>query len=262
MTLPDESLTYFDTQVNLRAKIAYDGTNYLGWQKTTMGPSIEESLQNVLEKILQQRLVLQAASRTDARVHAEGQVINFYCLRPKISLNRLQLSTNALLPKDITLLQIEEAPYKFHPTLDAIGKEYHYHMCYGPILLPLLRHHVWHYPYDLNIEEMKQAIPYFLGKHRFAALRNFRNDLDLEDDIRTIREITILHEPPYSLKFIIKGDHFLYKMVRNLVGTLVYVGRGKILRKEIPHILTSRNRTQAGITAPAHGLTLKQVFYC
>lgn len=246
---------------NIRCTISYDGTHYLGWQATGEGPSIESTLQAVIEKIIQHPISLQAASRTDAGVHAEEQVLNFFLEKPFLNLHNLQKGINALLPPDIVLLSLEETYPEFHPTLDNIGKEYHYHLCFHKIMAPLKRHYIWHYPYELDVTEMQRAIPFFLGTHRFAALRNSRKDLDEEDDLRTIHSITLEEIGYQELRFIVRGDHFLYKMVRNLVGTLVYVGRKKIPAEEIPDILASRDRKRAGITAPAHGLILKKVFY-
>lgn len=246
---------------NIKLKVAYDGTHYLGWQKTKMGPSIEEILENVLSQILQEELALQAASRTDAGVHAKGQIVNFIATKEIPSLQRLLVSLNCLLPKDIAVLDIEQAADDFHPTLDCISKEYHYWVCYGTAQLPHHRFYSWHYPHQLNIDAMQRTAKQLVGEHDFSTFCNFKKNSSYDHTIRRVQEITVTELPEQRVHFRIVGNNFLYKMVRNLVGTLVYVGRGKIQEESIPGILLSGDRTQAGVTAPAHGLCLHHVFY-
>lgn len=241
---------------NLKLILAYDGTAYLGWQKTEMGPSIEGSLGRVLEQILQQPIKLQAASRTDAGVHAEGQVVNFFS-EPKLSLDRLLASCNALLPSDIRILHLEEMPSSFHPTLDAKGKEYHYHICLGKVQLPFDRRFSWHFVKKVQLNWMKEAALYFIGKHDFLALTNERQ----EDNIRELYSIQIDEIGDERIRIRVAGNQFLYKMVRNIVGTLLYAGCGMISMETISTLLKKGDRKEAGMTAPAHGLILKRVFY-
>lgn len=245
---------------NIKLIVAYDGTAYRGWQKTPMGPSIESVLQHTLEQILQQATPLQAASRTDAGVHAQGQVVNFFTTKT-IQTDRLQISLNSLLPKDIAVLSIEKMDPHFHPTLDCMGKEYRYYICYGRAQLPHRRFYAWHYPYPLNQEEMQQAAHLLIGQHDFASFCNFRKNAHYAHTIREIQSIEFLNMDHEELCIRLKGNHFLYKMVRNLVGTLAYVGRGKIKVDQMRSILAAEDRTTAGVTAPAHGLFLHQVFY-
>lgn len=245
---------------NIKLVIAYDGRDYLGWQKTECGPSIEGTLQTILEQIYQEPINLQAASRTDAGVHANGQVVNYISTKEK-ELRRLQSSLNHLLPKDIVVMSIESAATAFHPTLDSQGKEYHYLICNGPVQLPHHRFYSWHAPYALDISLIREAIPFLTGTHDFSAFCNFKKNADYSDFIRTVHQIDIETISPSRLCFKISGNHFLYKMVRNIIGTLIYIGSGKIKSDDLPKILASQDRTQAGITAPAHGLFLHQVFY-
>lgn len=241
---------------NHKLLLAYEGTHYLGWQKTKMGPSIEDALEKALFQIFHYPTPLQAASRTDAGVHAEGQVVNFF-LKEERDLHRLQCSLNALLPSDIAVLNIERMAPSFHPTLDVSGKEYRYFVCNKATQLPFHRTNSWHFPYPLNLNGMRSAAHFLIGTKDFSAFSNLR----VEEGVRTLTAITIDIIEEERLCFSIQGDHFLYKMVRNLVGTLLYVGCGKIQEEDLPSILESRERARTGVTAPAHGLTLYKVFY-
>ena len=169
----------------------------------------------------------------------------------------LHKSLNGLLPKDITVLHIEEMPALFHPTLDNRGKEYHYFVCTGPAQLPFHRHFSWHFPYSLDLAAMNEAAESLCGRHDFSALTNEKQ----EDNTREIFEIKIEPLASNRLKIRVSGNHFLYKMVRNIAGVLLYVGCNKISSQEIPQILQSQDRTRAGVTAPAHGLILHRVLY-
>lgn len=244
---------------NIRLTIAYDGTNYLGWQKTKMGPSVQEALEKAIEKILQHKVRLQAASRTDAGVHATGQVVNFFTSRHDLNLNKLLIGINSQLPKDVVAMDIEETADTFHPTLDNAGKEYHYNLCYGAIMLPHHRLYTWHYPYPLNLDLMRQATEIIVGERNFKAFCNAKKNEKYGDHVRNITSIKIIDLPHFHIRFEIKGRNFLYKMARNIVGTLVYVGCGKINIDDLNKILDSTDRTLSGITAPAHGLFLHQV---
>jgi tRNA pseudouridine38-40 synthase len=246
--------------MNLKLILAYDGTRYLGWQKTKLGPSIEETLERALAQILQEPIFLQAASRTDRGVHAEGQVVNFITLKDALDIKKLHKSLNGLLPKDISVLSIEQALDSFHPTLNAKGKEYHYHLCLQPIQLPHNRYYSWHLRYPVNTPLMQKGAEIFLGSHDFSAFCNERSQQD-SDRVRTLSHLELISVSEGRLKCILIGDSFLYKMVRNLVGTLVYLGYGKLSLDSLPKILSERDRRQAGITAPAHGLVLKRVIY-
>lgn len=221
-----------------------------------MGPSIEESLEKALFQIYHIPIELQAASRTDAGVHAEGQVVNFRLQTPP-DLYKLQKGLNALLPKDIAVRDLALATENFHPTLDASSKEYRYFICNDFVQLPFHRKFSWRFPYPLDLEAMQRAIRHLLGEHDFSAFSNLR----VENGVRILSAIEIIPLPERRLCFSIKGNHFLYKMVRNLVGTLVYVGCGKLLPEDLPAILKSKDRKRAGVTAPAHGLILSHVFY-
>lgn len=246
---------------NIRLKIAYDGSKYLGWQRTKIGLSIEETLQNALEIVFQYPLILQAASRTDAGVHAKGQVVNFLIPRSDLNLNKLLHNLNNLLPKEIVGLEMRETHENFHPTLDCIGKEYHYHICFGSIQNPLHRLYSWHYPHPLDINLIKLAGKAIEGKRDFSVFCNNIKTCKYDDFIREVSQIEVIELAEQRLRLVIKGHNFLYKMVRNIAGTLAYIGSKKIDLDQLTHILESQDRTLAGMTAPAQGLVLAEVFY-
>lgn len=230
-----------------KAILSYDGTSYFGWQKTKAGPSIQEELEQALCKITGERVIPEAASRTDRGVHAEAQVVQF-SLKKEMPLHRLQRGLNAILPPSIRILRISYE--NFHPTLDALGKEYNYKLDLNPVQDPTQRLYSWHIHYELDFSKIEQAAQCLIGTHDFSA---FANEPP-KDPICTIESIVFSQ----SL-FKIIGNRFLNKMVRNLVGTLVYIGSDKL--QEMDAILTSKDRKRAGVTAPAHGLYLHQVFY-
>jgi len=242
---------------NICLQLAYDGEPFFGWQKTEAGPSIEEALQTVLEQILQEPIKLQAASRTDRGVHAEGQVVNFMTNKEP----PLKISLNRLLPSSIRVLEVKVMPPSFHPTIDATGKLYTYCICFGPTQLPFHRHFSWHVPPLLDLEQMQKAATYFIGEHDFSAFCNVHENLKYPHKRRRIDQIEFISLGENRIQIAICGNHFLYKMVRNLVGTLVHVGEGRLNADAIPDILASKKRIEAGVTAPAHGLTLKMIYF-
>lgn len=241
---------------SIKCEIAYAGTHYYGFQKTSMGPTIEEELEKALSQILQHPITIQAASRTDRGVHAEGQVIQFTTSKTP-NLHTFYASLRSLLPPDIVPLKLELVSPTFHPSLDSLGKEYHYFLCENEAQLPQNRDYSWHVHTPLNIADMQKASRLLIGTHDFSSFTTLAYD----DPIRTLKHIGIkpIEEGRYLIS--ITGDNFLYKMVRNLVGTLVHIGQGKIPLSNLPHILKSQDRRLAGVTAPPHGLFLKRVFH-
>lgn len=242
---------------NIQLLLSYDGTSYKGWQNTNEGPSIESSLKCALETILQESINLQASSRTDAGVHAHGQVVNFFTSKRPPEVVRI----NSLLPKDIVVREIQEMPFNFHPTLNISSKEYHYWICLGDYQLPHYSRYSWHIHTPLNLEAMGQAALFFIGEHDFKAFTNRKKNESYETTIRTVHSLEIVQHSENRLQIVVKGPHFLYKMVRNIVGTLVYVGQGKLSPEDIPVIFSSRQRACAGITAEARGLTLWKIAF-
>jgi len=236
---------------NFRLKLAYDGTRFFGWQKTPDGPTIEEELQKVLEKILQQKIKLNAASRTDRGVHALSQTVNFKAFKAPSF-----ISINRLLPPDMALLEIKEVPLNFHATLCAKSKTYRYEMTSAPFQMPCKRWYEWHYPANLDLELMQAAAKLLIGKKDFQALTNYRSYDLYAHTVRDVYAITVDETSPQSYRFTLTGESFLYKMIRNLVGLIVWVGDKKISLREVQALLDSKDRRKAGISAPACGLTL------
>ncbi len=240
---------------NIKLIIAYDGSNYLGYQDNQTGETVESSLRAALEKILQEKITLQAASRTDKGVHANGQVINFFSSKA-IELDNLIFRLNQCLQKDIRVLDAKKMPTSFHPTLNAKAKTYIYYINTQKVCSPHLNKVSWHIFKDLNIEAMKVSAKHFIGEKDFQA---FTNRVE-ENNTREILDIQLTYKN--SLIIVqIYGVSFLYKMVRNIVGTLLYVGLDKFKTDDIKNILASKDRKQAGPTAPAHGLFLDSVEY-
>lgn len=236
--------------------LSYDGGPYFGWQKTRMGPSIQEMLEKALFQLAQETCKPEAASRTDRGVHAEGQVVQFY-LKKSFSPFALKQALNAHLPVQIRVLEAQEIDSAFHPTLDASHKEYHYNLCLGPVQLPFYRLYSWHFPRPLDFEKMQQASFDLLGTHDFSALANEKE----ENPICTLEAIRFVSLPEERLQIQMVGNRFLYRMARNLAGTLVYIGCGKLSETIVPSLLAGKKRKEAGMTAPAHGLCLHRVFY-
>jgi tRNA pseudouridine38-40 synthase len=244
---------------NIILILSYLGTEFAGWQKTAFKMSIEQSLENALERILREKPKLQAASRTDAGVHAKGQVVNFFTENP-IDLTLLQRALNGTLPKEISVLSIEATTLCFHPTLDCIKKEYHYTICNSRVQLPIYRLISWHVPQELDLEKMRFAATSLLGSHDFSAFCNERKRYD-RNPVCQLDAISLQELPHNRLCLTVVGDHFLYKMVRTIVGTLVDVGKGKRHAEDMAEILKNKERKIAGVTAPAHGLCLFKVYY-
>jgi tRNA pseudouridine38-40 synthase len=246
---------------NIILEVSYDGTKYFGWQRTQAGPSIEEELCKVISQIVQHEVQLQAASRTDRGVHARGQLVNFFTPK-KLNLCRFKKSVNGLLPDDIVLQSVEVAALQtFHPTLDAKGKEYHYHIAWGRGIVPYFSSFTWNIAYPLDLHLMQRGAQLLRGKHDFNSFCNFRKNLKYSHTVRNLFRLDIIEEEPERIRIELQADTFLYKMARNLVGTIVYCGLGKIDPKNLETIVKARHRIHAGITAPAHGLILHKVFY-
>jgi tRNA pseudouridine38-40 synthase len=251
---------------NIKLVMEYDGTNYAGWQSQNrrrpqaagrrLG-TIQETIEKTLQQILQEKIKLIASGRTDAGVHARDQAANFNT-NSNISLERLQRALNGLLPQDIAVNRIEEADLDFHSRFSAKAKTYRYTILNRKYRSALLRNNVYFYPHLLDLNLMQKEAREILGKHDFKAFQ--AADKKARNPVKTIKKIKI--SKTGDLIYIdIEADGFLYNMVRNIVGTLIEIGRGKFPKGSLKKILLSKNRKMAGPTAPARGLCLVKIKY-
>lgn len=248
------------SQFNYKLLIAYDGTQYGGWQVQPNATSIQELIGEAIKTILQVPVTLIGSGRTDAGVHANGQVAHFKCDK-ELDLLRFLGSLNGLLPRDIRILDMEKVPLDFHSQRSAISKTYHYHLCLDRVQDPFCRLYSLHIREDIDIDLLKQAASHFVGKLDFTSFSNESAEgCAARNPVRTISRVEIVPEE-HGLRIELEADGFLYKMVRNIVGTMLEVTRGKRDISEIPRIFAARDRRQAGQAAPAHGLFLHHVVY-
>ncbi len=241
--------------------ISYDGTSYSGWQIQLNHSSIQEHIQNALRKILQNPTIsIIGSGRTDAGVHAIGQVA--HCkLECPIDPQKLLWSLNGLLPPDIRIKNLKEAPPTFHAQHDAVTKEYHYRLCINRTANPFQRLYSWHIPRKLDISLMKQGASLFIGTHDFTSFTNqVYAGSAAKNPIRHLSRLDVVSSAE-EIRLEFEGNGFLYKMVRNIVGTLIEVGSGKINLSDIPTIFAAKDRSKASAAAPPHGLCLIKVTY-
>lgn len=241
--------------------VAYEGTNYSGWQTQKTGVGVQQVIEAAVKKIFPGAGPLCSSSRTDTGVHAVGMVAHVDIPRIQFRMvpEKLALALNALLPPDIRIVEAGSVSDDFHARFDATGKEYRYFVWNHSTMNPLLRLQAWHVPRKLNLAAMKSAAKHFLGRHDFRSFAANRN-YETENTVRRLRRCDLKRSGDL-ITFTIVGDGFLYKMCRGIVGTLVQIGEGKIGQNEIRKILACKDRRAAGMTAPAHGLVLQQVFY-
>lgn len=238
--------------------ISYDGSGFSGYQVQPNKRTVQSQIEAVLAKIHKgSHVKISASGRTDAGVHAKGQVIHF---DSPLSLpeEKWELALSSMLPDDISVLSVEAVDSSFHARFNAIGKEYRYFLYQSAKRDPFQRNYAYHYPYPLNLAAMKEACTYLLGTHDFSSFCSARTEV--EDKVRTIEAIEILQEEK-RLCFRFVGNGFLYNMVRILVGTLIEVGSGKRRSEDIVEILEKKDRRFAGKTAPGQGLYLWKVDY-
>jgi tRNA pseudouridine38-40 synthase len=249
---------------HIRLLVEYDGTGLCGWQRQDNGPTVQGHLEDALGTLLTHEVAVTGASRTDAGVHARGQVASFRTER-RIPLHGIRRGVNSLLPGAIAVAEVSEAPDDFHPRFSATGKHYRYLLHTRPERSPRWRDRAWHHPAALDLGAMRQAAAVLIGEHDFAAFR--AAGCTAKRTVRRIDQIEIAELPgelPGDAGLVavdVRGNAFLRNMVRIVVGTLVEVGRGRRSVGQVAEILASRDRTRAGITAPAHGLELICVRY-
>jgi tRNA pseudouridine38-40 synthase len=238
--------------------IAYDGSGFSGYQIQPNGRTIQGELEAALKKLHKGTNVkVTASGRTDAGVHAMGQVIHFDSPL-EIPDDKWPTALNGLLPNDISLQKTEKVPPEFHARFSAAGKEYRYKMYTSAYRSPFKHLYECHYPYVLDLEAIEAAIQPLIGTHDFTSFCSAKTEV--VDKVRTIHSIQF-NQKNEEMEFIFKGNGFLYNMVRILMGTLLDVGTGKKAASDMKGILAQKNRIYAGKTAPAEGLYLWKVYY-
>lgn len=242
---------------NLRITVEYDGTNYFGWQSQLGGGTIQQKLVGAIAAVTSQVVVLYGAGRTDAGVHALGQVANFRT-RSQIPEDRFPHALNAHLPRDITVLRCEEVAPDFHAQFDAIGKLYRYRILHRPVPGALDRNRCWWIHTPLDLDAMREGARHLVGVHDFRAFGTHSGRR--RSTVREITSLDIARDGDY-IQLDVAGTGFLYNMVRTIVGTLWLVGKSALPPAGVAEILASRDRRRAGPVSPAHGLYLMRVFY-
>lgn len=238
--------------------VAYDGTDYCGFQRQRPGQvSIQQRLEEALERLLGKPVRVVGAGRTDAGVHAGGQTVMFRT-DLQMPVERVPFAMNRYLPPTIVVTGARPVPEGFHPRFSARSKVYRYTIWRGPFPSPFYRRYAWHRPEALSAAAMSQAAGYLVGRRDFAAFQAAGRPA--RDTVRTMWRCDI-EEAGHRLVVRLEADGFLYKMARGIVGTLVEVGRGRWAPQRVAEILLSRDRRQAGPSAPPHGLCLEAVRY-
>lgn len=246
----------------IKLTLAYDGTHFNGWQiQSNNQRTVQGEIKKALKEFLNEDVTLIASGRTDTGVHAQGQVAHFKS-KSKQDITEIQKSLNALLPEDISAINIEEVSKNFHAQYDAKLKTYRYQIFNSPHRNPYYRSFYLHYPHTLSVRRMREAAKDLIGKKDFKSFQSKDSSKPhrQEDTIRTITQCAI-NKKGDCIDITITADGFLYKMVRNIVGTLIDVGSKKLETDSIQTILSLRNRQFASSTAKANGLSLMDVQY-
>lgn len=249
---------------NIKLLISYDGTDYSGWQRQRHDRTIQGEIENCLALMTREKVSLHGAGRTDAGVHAEGMVAHFET-RSTISCYAFLRGLNSMLHGAIRIIDAVQVDLDFHARFSATGKCYQYTVYTGEILPPHLRLYNVHITDKLHLPAIRDCLKIIEGTHDFSSFENSgsrdKSNCSGRGAVRTIYHTKLAEDLPLQLHFQFTGDGFLRNMVRNLMGTLLEVGRGKLSVEDFSEILRAKNRTMAGATAPAHGLFLKEVLY-
>ena len=248
---------------NLKIVLAYDGSDFAGWQVQPDSATIQGTLASAIGRVTGEKVLPQGSGRTDAGVHALGQVATC-ALESPIPAKNLLKALNDLLPPSIRLRSVSEAQPEFHARKSARGKTYRYRIYRGAICPPFLARYVWHHPYPLDENAMQQASALVMGEHDFTSFAAVDPERGREEDgVSNVRRISASgwQREGEELIYTVWGSGFLHHMVRNLVGTFILVGKGTLRPAEITRILAAKDRSAAGATAPAHGLYLVSVEY-
>jgi len=241
-----------------RLSIAYDGTDFFGWQAQPHKPTVQGALEAALKRLTGEGIRVHSCGRTDAGVHARAQVAHFDLARPRVAA-KLQQGLNALLPESVRVSDLRRTRADFHARYDAQGKEYRYAIWNSPVMSPLHRHQAIHVRKPLDLAAMRRAAAMLIGRHDFAAF-SANPHRDIGGTVRTLWRLEVRRQGRLVVISVL-GDGFLYKMVRSLAGHLLRVGLGKVPAEETPALLSIRRRTARVETAPARGLCLWKIHY-
>jgi len=247
---------------NFKIILAYDGTEFCGWQVQPDTPSIQATLASAIGRVSGEKVLPQGSGRTDAGVHALGQVASF-ALASAIPPANLVIALNDVLPPSIRVLDCVEVAPGFHARKSATAKTYRYRMYRKDICPPFLARYVWHYPYPLDFDAMKKAAVLVEGEHDFTSFAAVDPERGGEEKISNVRTVfsSRMSAAEDEFRYEVRGNGFLHHMVRNLLGTFVLAGKKTIEPEDVSRILGNRNRSAAGATAPACGLYLVSVEY-
>ncbi|MBR3947812.1 MAG: tRNA pseudouridine(38-40) synthase TruA [Clostridia bacterium] len=242
---------------NLKLILRYDGSTFHGWQMQDNAITVQECVSEAIERILSKKVTIYGCSRTDSGVHANTFCCNFKTHTDK-DCEAIRKGIDAVLPQSIAVLGCEDVPLDFNARFSCKGKEYIYKIWNSNVKNPFLTNYALHYPYYLDAEMLDKEVKSFIGTHDFSAF--CAAGATTLSNVRTVTDCSVKREGDL-ITFSVTGDGFLYNMVRIMVGTAIYIGRGKIPKGSIPDIIKSKDRTKAGITAKPHGLYLNKVYY-
>ena len=237
--------------------VEYDGTNYAGWQRQENSLAVQQVVEDALSKLTKEKIVIHGASRTDAGVHALGQSAHFKT-ESKIPADKFSYALNTILPPDVRIRESRQVPDDFHARFCSKGKRYRYLFHAHPHASTINRLTRAHIIYPLDVDRMQREAQTLVGTHDFAAFA--ASGSVVKDTVRTIYRADLSRDGD-EVKLIVEGNGFLYNMVRIIAGTLVGVGTGKLEPGAFAKAIETGNRLDLGVTAPAHGLTLMEVFY-
>ncbi len=249
---------------NIRLTISFDGTAYNGWQRQKHAATIQGEIEKCLAIMTTSTVTLHGAGRTDAGVHAEEMTAHFTTTAP-ISCQAFVKGLNSMLPEAIRIFAAKEMPSDFHARFNAVAKRYHYAICTSQIMPPQQRLYTLHVPYSLDFAKMQTCLDLVVGRHDFSSFENQgsrdKDKPSRKGAVRTITRAELHSHNQHNHNFVFVGEGFLRHMVRNMVGTILEVGRGQMSVSAFHAALLAKDRSQGGPTAPPHGLTLKKVYY-
>jgi tRNA pseudouridine38-40 synthase len=243
---------------NFKLTVAYEGTNFRGWQRQSMGPTIQELLELAVGRVCAHPVTIHGSGRTDAGVHAQGQVASFKTTSPR-SPAQILAGANTLLPREIAVIKAEEVDLSFHARFSARGKCYSYDFSSSPVRDPLTLRQAWPVGPNLDWAKLKLCFPFLLGERDFSSFQS--KGSEVQSPVRSITHLELSFPGPRLARLYFYATGFLRHMARAITGTLYNVARGQLAPEDLSRILEARDRRQAGLMAPAQGLCLRRVYY-